>query len=558
MRAGLEARVHDPLWMLARQWQLGEFLGTDGGSPVIARFRAEASRLDRFLRGWPAGDAVSAAGEYRSREFPLEALVEREQVRNGQGPVLRLAAEAGLHFLRLLKRQGANEATRAAFVKGYPLRKPTEDQLDRDTARFRDVIAGRVPDAIALYVAMRQAGNPGEGALSGLPLELQVKQPAERSRVAHAADEWISWYGNLFSEPGDERSAWIPERMEYGFAVSARTAEGEVVLAAREYSEGHLDWHSFNLEAAASLGTSPASEREPVVATSIPAPVGFRGMPAARWWEFEDAQIDLGAVEAEPEDVARLLLVEFAIIYGNDWFVMPVELPVGSICRPRSLIVIDTFGQRTLIRPYTQVDGVESPWRVFHVSPDFFFLPPSLAASLQSPPTEEVLLMRDEMANMAWAVERVIESPAGRRVRRFEEFQQERELQRRERERAGAPGQPASGLSLAYRLASSVPPHWIPLMPERVDERSIRLRRGTVMQPDGSPAPIRPKGRILEPDRALGLFEEEVSRAGVRITRAYQYARWIDGTSHLWVARRKQPGRGEGSSGLRFDIVEPV
>ena len=29
---GLEARVHDPLWMLTRQWQLGEFHGQDLGS----------------------------------------------------------------------------------------------------------------------------------------------------------------------------------------------------------------------------------------------------------------------------------------------------------------------------------------------------------------------------------------------------------------------------------------------------------------------------------------------------------------------------------------------
>ena len=28
-----------------------------------------------------------------------------------------------------------------------------------------------------------------------------------------------------------------------------------------------------------------------------------------------------------------MLLVEFAITYGSDWFVIPVDLPVGSICR---------------------------------------------------------------------------------------------------------------------------------------------------------------------------------------------------------------------------------
>jgi hypothetical protein len=27
------------------------------------------------------------------------------------------------------------------------------------------------------------------------------------------------------------------------------------------------------------------------------------------------------------------------------------------------------------------------------------------------------------------------------------------------------------------------------------------------------------------------------------------------GSTHLWVGRRKQPGRGEGSSGLRFDVA---
>ena len=30
----LEARVHDPLWALGRQWQLGELQGEDAGSPI--------------------------------------------------------------------------------------------------------------------------------------------------------------------------------------------------------------------------------------------------------------------------------------------------------------------------------------------------------------------------------------------------------------------------------------------------------------------------------------------------------------------------------------------
>lgn len=32
----LRAEIRDPLWMLARQWQYGEFEGEDAGSPINA------------------------------------------------------------------------------------------------------------------------------------------------------------------------------------------------------------------------------------------------------------------------------------------------------------------------------------------------------------------------------------------------------------------------------------------------------------------------------------------------------------------------------------------
>jgi hypothetical protein len=57
-------------------------------------------------------------------------------------------------------------------------------------------------------------------------------------------------------------------------------------------------------------------------------------------------------------------------------------------------------------------------------------------------------------------------------------------------------------------------------------------------------------------DPKLALREDEVPREGARATRAYQLTRWIDGTTLLWLGRRKGVGRVEGSSGLRFDTVE--
>ena len=51
MNTSLQARIYDPLWLLARQWQLGEFQGEDNGSPVMARWRGESARLTRYHSG---------------------------------------------------------------------------------------------------------------------------------------------------------------------------------------------------------------------------------------------------------------------------------------------------------------------------------------------------------------------------------------------------------------------------------------------------------------------------------------------------------------------------
>ena len=101
-------------------------------------------------------------------------------------------------------------------------------------------------------------------------------------------------------------------------------------------------------------------------------------------------------------------------------------------------------------------------------------------------------------------------------------------------------------------------------MPQRLlpTDPSMSFRLGAIprTQPGGPTTPLRPRGRLLAPmvkDPTLRLREEEVPREGARATRAYQLTRWIDGTTLLWLGRRKGVGRGEGSSGLRFDTAEP-
>ena len=581
LQDGIQAPLHDPLWLLARQWQFGELWGNDTGSPVTARLHVENTRLNRYHAG-PLADSRGVASRTVDLPpaLPLETLVEREPVRAAESRQnARLIAEAGLHFLRLLDAQGAGRY-RGDFVRDYPLARPAdpEGMLDPESQRFLDVVAGRVPDAELLYQAFRRAGR-------SLPSAPRISK-GDQQKVLRASRSWIDWYDRqTFSQPREEstdgapNSAWVSDRIEYEFAISGHTSRGEMVLSAPEYSEGHLDWFSFVTNSSVSLGGAVDSPAPSPPLTFLPAPVHFSGMPASRFWEFEDGRLNLGRVEAGSGDPARLLLLEFALIYGNDWFLVPLDLEVGSLSRVVSLVVTNTFNERVLVPHASEIDGPDATWRMFTISPDsrarqenteafseVFVLPPVLGASLEGEPIEEVLFLRDELANLAWAVERVIESEGGGRLDRLEQYQTRRRMHEHVQEDDAAPAaEGTSATPLRYCLGSSVPEYWVPLMPTQVTEAggrpSTRLRRGVLPadpddgSEDDSVTPG-PQGHILQPDRELLLYDEEVPREGARVTRAYEYARWTDGSTFLWIGRRKRTGRGEGSSGLRFDFTK--
>jgi len=608
LEGGLNAAIHDPLWLIARQWQLGKFQGEDVGSPVHVRMDMTCTPITRYQPGRSSGEGQLLKGAIP----PLETLIEQETVRiqrDTHSPSLvsdegalqpKLSAEAGLHFLRLL-----NKSHRSFILANFPLKSPLENPnqpFDEDSRRFLQVTEGRVPDGELLYYVIRidrheltldALKEPYQKRVSDAVKSWQDWYPnipePEHTKVTEAIRTWTLWYETLFSEPSlVSKSSWIPEHMEYSAQIAAPVnspaSKNELVLSAPEYTNGYLDWYCFDVMESASLGakhddlsdssesTNPNNETKPIEekikASAIPVPVYFRGMPASRYWEFEDARIDFGAINAGKQQLARLLLIEFGLISGDDWFILPVVVPIGSLCRTNCLIVSDTFGERTLVSSSRTVDQREEgenelPWDLFRLSPirrssggtpqstsDLLFLPPTLGSSLQGASLEEVLFLRDEMANMAWAVERIVENLIGRPINRTESYF-------RSRKQAGSSSASEGTTDEAqklpiYRLVKDAPPsHWVPLLPTRIKENepSIALQRGHVKKGQIC-------GRILEPSlELLDIQEEEVPREGARVTRTFQYAPWVDGNTYLWVGRRKGVGRGEGSSGLQFDVL---
>jgi hypothetical protein len=554
----VHARIYDPLWMLARQWQAAEFQGEDTGSPVMARWRGDSSPVTRYFGGAIGKNTNISAPAYDPSSMPLEALVERQPLHgpSNQGS-MRLAVESGMHFLRMLDAQPMSRSYRDIFLKLFALLPPADaerDAADAETLSYWKLMAGRALDARRVVAAFRNAA----GKRIPIPATIPIVA-ADKAEVDGVINAWLAQHDAIFALPQpDAPDAWNAERLEYAFSISGAPGGEEVPLTAAEYAQGHLDWHSVDYDPEINLGAASDKASKPLVRTVMPAPVSFRGAPAQRFWEMEDRAIDYGLLPAGPGDIPQLMLSEFASGFGNEWYVIPIDLDIGTLTKTRSLVITDSFGVQTLIPPVNDPSQPATGWSMFELSgierkdtpamrprSNLLFLAPALLKTIDSRPLEEMLFMRDEMANMAWAVEHVVQGPIENRVQ------------------PGAQADPPQtvlmppGALPRYRLASDVPLNWTPLLPQRVaNPPSLRLVRASMLAPDGSNVVRHAKGELLNAAVELKLFNEEIPREGVKVTRQFERTRWIGGSTVLWVGLRKEVGRGEGSSALRFDEVE--
>ncbi|MBI5301749.1 MAG: hypothetical protein HY868_06415 [Chloroflexi bacterium] len=582
LQPSLQAQIADPLWFVARQWQFGEFQGEDAGTPIEVRVAGERTQLARYVLGALGDNPSAGAKDYQQENLPLEILVEREAI-HAFHP--RVNAEAGLQFLDTLIAENAGHL-RGAYIAQYPVKLLDDKEafggelVDPKSVAWRKLLAGRGLDGRTLAMDLRPFADVNY-QFSDLPSN-PVLATDDQEKVKRAAARWLRWYDETMTEPAANRGipeAWNPQRQEYALALSAKITDGPVVLTASEYSDGDLDWYSFNVSNQPDLG-KPATTLTPEnvqPSPMLPTLVRYPGMPADRYWEFEDGAVNLGMIQAGPTDLSRMLLAEFGLIYGNDWFIVPLDLPVGSMFKITQFTVRDTFGVETMVNASRNTDG--TTWTMFGLTSatnapaylrDVFFLAPTLPTKLQGDPIEEVALFRDEMANMVWGVERRVQGASGESYNRYHEATQIAAQQQL------TPGDGDSTITadILYRLATSVPENWIPFVavPAQANQPAsqfqIQLERRAMLRTlfDGTQELIQPRGVLLRSDPSqdvnteplLRIEEEEVPRAGIVVQRLMQYARWIDGRAYLWLGRNKLVGFGEGASGLRFDAIVPT
>ena len=531
---GLQARVADAYWLLARQWQNGEFGGEDAANPLFMSIKGRYLPLD----GLRIGDGPPVA-----LDAPLEPLVEREPVRAGPAGA-RVAAELGQLLLRALGGAGVADTMIAKLRSAFSIALPADDGLDPPGRRRLELLARAAVDGVAVARTLRSAG-----VLSALPA-FAAAQPAEKQAIDAAGATWLARADAAFSEPAGT-GAWDASRMEYTFRVGATTGSGEIELSADGYRGGRLEWYHFDWADGRTLAADDATAQTHD-AELLPAPLRFRGMPADRFWEFENAAVYYGGIDAAPEDLGRIAVAGYATLYGDDWYLIPIRLEGGTLAQVTELEVVDDFGRVTPVSAAAVADGAERAFRFFEITGDpgpdaaapvapLLLIPPTIETAEAARPLEDVGFLRDEAANLAWAVEHRVESSTGRPV----------DLAAR---------RPAPAASMAsddrwrFMLSTGAPDNWVPLVPVRTgDDGAIAFQRGRVAGAAGSRGAL---GRVLEPQRRLIVHEEEVPYEGARVVRRFQSTRGPDGRLHVWVGRRKGPGRGPGSSTLAFDTID--
>jgi len=558
----LRAEVRDALWMLTRQWQLGEFRGDDAGSPITAKVRVDTAALDGY-RGGDGPDEPFDDGT------PLETVVERLPApftSAGVEAALDLRLLMGRYWLRLVAYLGAT--VRSAYLLVYPVHRPDpDDPADAPICAHPQAwsayqaAAGRLMDGAKLYQHLIGGGSASDG-IAGAD-----------AAVDALGERFVAWFDRLIASPrSGGNAAFQPPRLEYRFSATA----AQRTLVAEEYDQGRLDWYSVDASAPTpGAPEPPAGPTEKHVFTMLPTAVTFNGMPNTRWWSFEDGQTNFGDIRPDTTDLAKLLLIEFGLVYANDWFLVPFTVPAGRLATVRGVAVTNVFGERTWVRA---ASSDPARWSLFTLSEagqprqpvDLgLAILPTAAKVLDGPPVDEVLVARDELANLVWGIEKAIPLPSGAPAHGAEAAYETLAyftadyVRRNGHEPTPPPG--AEGAHIRYRVMTTVPENWIPFIPVHLDGdvRETQLQRASMPRTfDGDtapPTPVHPRTWLLRQGLDGGaqqpyfLYEEEVSRAGVRVTRAFRRTRWRDGRVWVWLGARKQTGRGEGSSGLAFD-----
>jgi hypothetical protein len=505
VEGAVRAEVHDPLWLLGRQWQLGEHRGTDAASPGLVHVSVTETPV--------AGR--SSAPEDDPRITPPEAVIESEaeqwwtvgrRVRVGRAlrsavpaarrndPALLLAALVppydalngrALDGLALYRARGSLGLTAAQFAaQGVPAREPADDWDPAELAYSAAFTAGPATLTIPRHdggdVDWYSATASGPSPPPASPPTVRTSYP---TRVAYDGAPHPRW--------------WQIEQRRYdpGAVAPHRTRLASLLLIDATASHGD-NWFTAPL-------LSPTGTLVAVSAVQVEDVMGLTSAkaPVTDWSFFRVAGRGTSELLIWPT-VANPLTAATAL----DDVVLGIDEDAN---------VLWAIEQR--------VDGVEL------VEPDE-----------PEPDQPEPDQPEPDQPEPGEPEPEPVTPPEGQVV-----------VTGRRRYR--------------YVPATAVPHRWHPYLGS--DAGNVR-RFVQARLADLSARPIVPRpgptSRLLRnaaagpTDPAHELAPGAVPRAGARIDRRYALGRRVDGQPVLWIQRRRAPLFSPPASALRFDVLEEL
>jgi hypothetical protein len=510
---GVQAEIGDPFWFLGRQWQMGEHQGEDAGSPVRVQAWVARRRLDS-VGGDPRWDPTTV---------PPEAIIESEP---GDWWTIGRRIRYGVRFKAMINLGLLSGEERARCI----LARPPQDSREYGT------------DLPSPYE--RFSGEAGDETwLDGW--ELWQRRVALGIPVA-------SFPEIPTPEPAD---LWLADQLFYhaNFTVADHT------YTADRHPGGHVDWYTVDGDAPFPGRVLPA---EPEI-SAFPVQLTYPGAPNSRFWQIEDAAVDLGGYPPDRSHFPSMLLTDLLSSHGTEWFLFPITTEAGSTLTVEKVVVTDGFGQKWSSEDHVELQA-PTDWSLFRVrytvGEDFTTLLvwPTALAPLTGATLEEVILGTDEYSNLLWAVERKVNSRSVRTPSR-----QERQ------ERPVAPPKKAVNLSqqaYAYLPAVDAVPYWHPY---QLDEsggvrRFVQARLADYSGPVAKLMQPTPASRLLKDDRIAApppvhaIDPSAVPVNGLALDRRWMLARDTTGEPVLWISRLRKPLQTPPARQLRFDVMEEV
>lgn len=548
--------TYDPLWLLGRQWQFGRFQGNDCGSTVSTKIEVERQPVEHIF----ANDGIRR--DYTT-DKPLEFDVEKRP--HAIDPYVRI--ESALHFLGMKSLPADKKTVMEMLREKCPL-DPFLPAEEKTVEQVKAAANTKMDKFYRFY---------GKKCFDGYKLYRLDSLPEAYATVHQ---EYKNWFKKKYLADREAVEYWNEKKLGYELKIGAQA----VRYTAEDYHTGRLSWYSFDKELAWLLSKNPA---KPVTLGALPAPATFPAAPNRRLWEFENRRVQFNDWQNnEVTALASSVILQYTMMYSNDWMIVPLETEVGTVLTVKDIIIKDSFGREFHInKSFEDIDdkkvgvGFTDRWAMysnvyanayaknsFRSAPGLLF-PPTLQRVEQGAPIEEVQFLRDEMANMVWGVENVVSDGCGgsldsrsRSDKVFSIIDERRKVD--DRDIVKDPN-----ADFSYLIENRVPLHWIPFIPQNIkgEVRDIIFRRARMpIWYDGKYQPVEPSSQLLAVKRANKktipryVYEEEILGYGTKVGLYPQRTRWFNGASFTWQGYEKKISGVQANSGLMFDALLDV